>query len=110
MSDLYPRYRHLYDDKPFNAELMAFVSEHHQELASRCRSLIPTPANRTFDDVYHDAICLFVVGRTPSSAPVEVKAAEFLKCFKRICIAGMYDVHKQAELRMFGDASDALDE
>ena len=42
--------------------------------------------------------------------PDEVKAAEFVACFRRICIAGMYDVHKAAELRLLGVESDGVDE
>lgn len=110
MSDFYPRYRHLYDDAPFSAELSSFVNANLAELESRCRLIKSTPANRSFDDVLHDAVCLFVVGKTPAAAPDEVKAAEFVACFRRICIAGMYDVHKAAELRLLGVESDGVDE
>lgn len=110
MSDFYPRYRHLYDDAPFSAELSSFVNANLPELVSRCRQYKAIPANRSFDDVLHDAVCLFVVGKTPATAPDEVKAAEFVACFRRICIAGMYDVHKAAELRLLGVESDGVDE
>ena len=110
MSDFYPRYRHLYDDAPFSAELSSFVNANLAELESRCRLIKSIPANRSFDDVLHDAVCLFVVGKTPAAAPDEVKAAEFVACFRRICIAGMYDVHKTAELRLLGVESDGVDE
>lgn len=110
MSDFYPRYRHLYDDAPFSAELSSFVNANLAELESRCRLMKSIPANRSFDDVLHDAVCLFVVGKTPAAAPDEVKAAEFVACFRRICIAGMYDVHKAAELRLLGVESDGVDE
>ena len=110
MSDFYPRYRHLYDDAPFSAELSSFVNANLAELESRCRLIKSRPANRSFDDVLHDAVCLFVVGKTPAAAPDEVKAAEFVACFRRICIAGMYDVHKAAELRLLGVESDGVDE
>lgn len=110
MSDFYPRYRHLYDDAPFSAELSSFVNANLAELESRCRLIKSIPANRSFDDVLHDAVCLFVVGKTPAAAPDEVKAAEFVACFRRICIAGMYDVHKAAELRLLGVESDSVDE
>ena len=110
MSDFYPRYRHLYDDAPFSAELSRFVNANLAELESRCRLIKSIPANRSFDDVLHDAFCLFVVGKTPATAPDEVKAAEFVACFRRLCIAGMYDVHKAAELRLLGIESDGVDE
>ena len=110
MNDFYPRYRHLYDDAPFSAELSSFVNANLAELESRCRLIKSIPANRSFDDVLHDAVCLFVVGKTPAAAPDEVKAAEFVACFRRICIAGMYDVHKAAELRLLGVESDGVDE
>ena len=110
MSDFYPRYRHLYEDAPFSAELSSFVNANLAELESRCRLIKSIPANRSFDDVLHDAVCLFVVGKTPAAAPDEVKAAEFVACFRRICIAGMYDVHKAAELRLLGFESDGVDE
>ena len=110
MNDFYPRYRHLYDDAPFSAELSSFVTANLAELESRCRHIKSIPANRSFDDVLHDAFCLFVVGKTPATAPDEVKAAEFVACFRRICIAGMYDVHKAAELRLLGVESDGVDE
>ena len=110
MSDFYPRYRHLYDDAPFSAELSSFVTANLAELESSCRLIKSIPANRSFDDVLHDAVCLFVVGKTPAAAPDEVKAAEFVACFRRICIAGMYDVHKAAELRLLGVESDGVDE
>ena len=110
MSDFYPRYRHLYDDAPFSAELSSFVNANLAELESRCRLIKSIPANRSFDDVLHDAVCLFVVGKTAAAAPDEVKAAEFVACFRRICIAGMYDVHKAAELRLLGVESDGVDE
>lgn len=110
MSDFYPRYRHLYDDAPFSAELSSFVNANLAELESRCRLIKSIPANRSFDDVLHDAVCLFVVGKTPAAAPDEVKAAEFVACFRRICIAGMYDVHKAAELRLLGVESDGVNE
>lgn len=110
MSDFYPRYRHLYDDAPFSAELSSFVNANLAELESRCRQIKSIPANRSFDDILHDAVCLFVVGKTPAAAPDEVKAAEFVACFRRICIAGMYDVHKAAELRLLGVESDGVDE
>lgn len=110
MSDFYPRYRHLYDDAPFSAELSSFVNANLAELESRCRLIKSIPANRSFDDVLHDAVCLFVVGKTPAAAPDEVKAAEFVACFRRICIAVMYDVHKAAELRLLGVESDGVDE
>lgn len=110
MSDFYPRYRHLYDDAPFSAELSSFVNANLAELESRCRLIKSMPANRSFDDILHDAVCLFVVGKTPAAAPDEVKAAEFVACFRRICIAGMYDVHKAAELRLLGVESDGVDE
>lgn len=110
MSDFYPRYRHLYDDAPFSAELSSFVNANLAELEIRCRLIKSIPANRSFDDVLHDAVCLFVVGKTPATAPDEVKAAEFVACFRRICIAGMYDVHKAAELRLLGVESDGVDE
>ena len=110
MSDFYPRYRHLYDDAPFSAELSSFVNANLAELESRCRQIKSIPANRSFDDVLHDAVCLFVVGKTPATAPDEVKAAEFVACFRRLCIAGMYDVHKAAELRLLGVESDGVDE
>lgn len=110
MSDFYPRYRHLYDDAPFSAELSSFVNANLAELESRCRLIKSIPANRSFDDVLHDAVCLFVVGKTPAAAPDEVKAAEFVACFRRICIAGMYDVHKAAELRLLAVESDGVDE
>ena len=109
MSDFYPRYRHLYDDAPFSAELSSFVNANLAELESRCRLIKSIPANRSFDDVLHDAVCLFVVGKTPAAAPDEVKAAEFVACFRRICIAGMYAVHKAAELRLLGVESDGVD-
>ena len=110
MSDFYPRYRHLYDDAPFSAELSSFVNANLEELKCRCRLIKSIPANRSFDDVLHDAFCLFVVGKTPAAAPDEVKAAEFVACFRRICLAGMYDVHKAAELRLLGVESDGVDE
>ena len=110
MSAFYPRYRHLSDAAPFSAELSSFVNANLAELESRCRLIKSIPANRSFDDVLHDAVCLFVVGKTPAAAPDEVKAAEFVACFRRICIAGMYDVHKAAELRLLGVESDGVDE
>ena len=95
---------------PFSAELSSFVNANLAELESRCRLIKSIPANRSFDDVLHDAFCLFVVGQTPAAAPDEVKAAEFVACFRRICIAGMYDVPKAAELRLLGVESDGVDE
>ena len=85
-SDRYRRYRHLYDSKPYNVRLANFVYSNIGALRLECMQRVHIPISESFDDLFADAICLYVTSSTPHTAPREVLIEAFIRCFRNLCI------------------------
>ena len=85
-SDRYRRYRHLYESKPYNVRLADFAFSNIEALRKACMDRVHIPGTERFDDLFADAICLFVTSDTPHTAPREVLIEAFIRCFRNICI------------------------
>ena len=85
-SDRYRRYRHLYESKPYNVRLAEFAFSNIKDLRNVCHERVHIPGTECFDDIFADAICLFVTSDTPHTAPREVIIEAFIRCFRNLCI------------------------
>ena len=85
-TDRYRRYRHLYESKPYNVRLADFAFANIEALRKACMDRVHIPGTECFDDIFADAICLFVTSDTPHTAPREVLIEAFIRCFRNICI------------------------
>lgn len=85
-TDRYRRYRHLYESKPYNVRLAEFAFSNIKDLRNVCHERVHIPISECFDDIFADAICLFVTSDTPHTAPREVLIEAFIRCFRNLCI------------------------
>ena len=85
-SDRYRRYRHLYESKPYDVRLADFAFSNLEALRRACMDRVHIPSTECFDDIFADAICLYVTSYTPDTAPREVLFEAFIRCFRNICI------------------------
>ena len=85
-SDRYRRYRHLYESKPYDVRLADFAFSNLEALRKACMERVHIPGTECFDDIFADAICLFVTSDTPHTAPREVLIDAFVRCLRNLCI------------------------
>ena len=85
-SDRYRRYRHLYDSKPYDVRLADFAFSNIKDLREVCHERVHIPGTECFDDLFADAICLFVTSDTPHSAPREALIDAFVRCLRNLYI------------------------
>ena len=85
-TDRYRRYRHLYESKPYNVRLAEFAFSNIKDLREVCHERVHIPGTECFDDIFADAICLFVTSDTPHTAPREVLIDAFVRCLRNLCI------------------------
>ena len=85
-TDRYRRYRHLYESKPYNVRLADFAFSNIEALRKACMDRVHIPGTECFDDIFADAICLYVTSCTPGTAPREVLIEAFIRCFRNLCI------------------------
>ena len=85
-TDRYRRYRHLYDSKPYNVRLAEFAFSNIEDLRNVCHERVHIPGTECFDDIFADAICLFVTSDNPHTAPREVLIDAFVRCLRNLCI------------------------
>ena len=112
-SDRYRRYRHLYESKPYDVRLADFAFSNIKDLREVCHERVHIPGTECFDDIFADAICLFVTSDTPHTAPREVLFEAFIRCFRNICITvAIHDTVIREQRLDEGRCSDlnALDE
>ena len=85
-TDRYRRYRHLYESKPYDVRLAEFAFSNIEDLRQVCHERVHIPLSESFDDLFADAICLYVTSDTPQTAPREVLIDAFVRCLRNLCI------------------------
>ena len=106
-------YKYIYDSKPHNERLAAFVFSHLNELRAACMEHKPTSRAVDFDDLFLDTVCIYVTSSTPDTAPDDVKLAAFVRAFHSYCITAVHSAMCCPEQRMLerdGSHLDGFDE
>lgn len=97
--------RSTYDSVPYSERLAAVCFAHISELKQRCQPFAPSSDVISFDDLFHDTICIFVKSsRCPDTAPESVILDAFVKTFSSWCCSSVLQAKTRPEYRLIDGA------